>query len=73
MHRLLKTTLAAAAMCLALASTASAGSKLQEILDAGTIRIGVSLGGEPIGFRDDQNTRSATTSTLPPCWPKSSA
>lgn len=55
MHRLLKTTLAAAAVCLTLVSAASAGSKLQEILDAGTIRIGVSLGGEPIGFRDDKN------------------
>jgi amino acid ABC transporter substrate-binding protein, PAAT family (TC 3.A.1.3.-) len=73
MHRLLKTTLAAAAMCLALASTASAGSKLQEILDAGTIRIGVSLGGEPIGFRDDQNNPVGYDVDVATCWPRSSA
>ncbi|KMW60481.1 ABC transporter, substrate binding protein [Candidatus Rhodobacter oscarellae] len=55
MQSFLKKTLTAATMCAAMAGSAFAESKLQEILDAGVIRIGVSLGGEPIGFRDDRN------------------
>lgn len=39
---------------LAFAGTAQAG-KIEEIRERGTVRIGVSLGGEPIGFRDDKN------------------
>lgn len=42
------------AIGLAATSAAQAG-KIDEIRERGTVRIGVSLGGEPIGFRDDQN------------------
>ena len=45
-----------------MALTAMAGSmsnamagKLEDIKDRGVIRVGVSLGGEPIGFRDGEN------------------
>lgn len=37
----------------ALAAPARA-DQMQDILDAGTIRVGIALTGEPIGFRDDQ-------------------
>ncbi|SFJ44600.1 amino acid ABC transporter substrate-binding protein, PAAT family [Phyllobacterium sp. CL33Tsu] len=48
--------IAAVAMTAAVAFTGAAqASKLEEIRDRGTVRIGVSLGGEPIGFRDDKN------------------
>ncbi|GLS23631.1 amino acid ABC transporter substrate-binding protein [Labrys miyagiensis] len=48
------TFLAAAALSVALAVPAFAGM-LDDIRSRGTVRIGVSLGGEPIGFRDAQN------------------
>jgi ABC-type amino acid transport substrate-binding protein len=44
----------ALAMLAATQMPASAG-KLDDIRSAGEVRIGVSLGGEPIGFRDEQN------------------
>ncbi|NVD39982.1 transporter substrate-binding domain-containing protein [Ensifer sp. HO-A22] len=44
----------AVAIGLTAAGEAQAG-KIDEIRDRGTVRIGVSLGGEPIGFRDAQN------------------
>lgn len=44
----------ALAIGLTTAGQAQAG-KIDEIRDRGTVRIGVSLGGEPIGFRDAQN------------------
>jgi len=48
--------IAAVALTAAVAFTGAAqASKLEEIRDRGTVRIGVSLGGEPIGFRDDKN------------------
>jgi ABC-type amino acid transport substrate-binding protein len=53
MNRILS-TLAALALAAASAGPASAG-KLEDIQSAGVVRIGVSLGGEPIGFRDPQN------------------
>lgn len=48
------TFLAAAALSVAMAVPAFAGM-LDDIRSRGTVRIGVSLGGEPIGFRDAQN------------------
>jgi polar amino acid transport system substrate-binding protein len=53
MKRLL-TALAAAMLVAGLSVSASAG-KMEDIRKAGVVRIGVSLGGEPVGFRDDQN------------------
>ena len=50
----LLTTLAALALVAASAIPASAGM-LDDIRSRGVVRIGVSLGGEPIGFRDEQN------------------
>ena len=48
--------IAAVALTAAVAFTGAAqAGKLEEIRDRGTVRIGVSLGGEPIGFRDDKN------------------
>ncbi|AMS39160.1 transporter substrate-binding domain-containing protein [Aminobacter aminovorans] len=38
-----------------LATGAAQAGKIDEIRERGTVRIGVSLGGEPIGFRDAQN------------------
>ncbi|ATU94690.1 transporter substrate-binding domain-containing protein [Phyllobacterium zundukense] len=49
-----KLTAFALTAALAFAGTAHAG-KIEEIRERGTVRIGVSLGGEPIGFRDDKN------------------
>lgn len=46
-------TLAAAAL-VATAGMAQA-DQLQDIIDEGTITVGIALTGEPIGFRDDQN------------------
>lgn len=46
--------LAALAVVAGTAWPAAAGM-LDDIRSRGTVRIGVSLGGEPIGFRDDQN------------------
>jgi len=43
-----------AAAALAAASPARAG-QLQDILDRGKIVVGIALGGEPIGFRNDRN------------------
>ena len=55
MGRPILTILAAALVAsLAAAAPAKAG-KIEEIRERGTVRIGVSLGGEPIGFRDPQN------------------
>jgi len=48
------TVLAALALTVGAAVQASAGV-LDDIRSRGTVRIGVSLGGEPIGFRDAQN------------------
>jgi ABC-type amino acid transport substrate-binding protein len=48
------TALAAMVLTAGLALPASAG-KMEDIRKAGVVRIGVSLGGEPVGFRDDQN------------------
>jgi polar amino acid transport system substrate-binding protein len=50
----LMTTLAALALVAASALPATAGM-LDDIRARGVVRIGVSLGGEPIGFRDAQN------------------
>jgi polar amino acid transport system substrate-binding protein len=50
----LLTTLAALALVAASAIPATAGM-LDDIRSRGVVRIGVSLGGEPIGFRDAQN------------------
>ena len=50
----LLTTLAALAFVAASAIPATAGM-LDDIRSRGVVRIGVSLGGEPIGFRDAQN------------------
>lgn len=48
--------LAALALTAAMAFMGSAhAGKIEEIRERGTVRIGVSLGGEPIGFRDDKN------------------
>jgi polar amino acid transport system substrate-binding protein len=44
-----------AAAILAAASMPATAGKLGDIRARGEVRIGVSLGGEPIGFRDDQN------------------
>ncbi|CAI2931491.1 protein of unknown function [Aminobacter niigataensis] len=52
----LMTKLAGMALAVGLAATGAAqAGKIDEIRERGTVRIGVSLGGEPIGFRDDQN------------------
>jgi polar amino acid transport system substrate-binding protein len=50
----LMTAFAALALIAGLASSAFAGA-IDDIRSRGTVRIGVSLGGEPIGFRDAQN------------------
>src|SRR5689334_10906078 len=50
----LMTTFAALALVAGLASSALAGA-IDDIRSRGVVRIGVSLGGEPIGFRDAQN------------------
>ncbi len=48
--------MATMALTAALAFTSAAyAGKIEEIRERGTVRIGVSLGGEPIGFRDDKN------------------
>ncbi|MEJ6781697.1 transporter substrate-binding domain-containing protein [Aminobacter sp. Piv2-1] len=48
--------LAGVALAIGLAATGAAqAGKIDEIRERGTVRIGVSLGGEPIGFRDAQN------------------
>jgi polar amino acid transport system substrate-binding protein len=50
------TKLAGMALAVGLAATSAAqAGKIDEIRERGTVRIGVSLGGEPIGFRDAQN------------------
>ncbi|MHA7882871.1 transporter substrate-binding domain-containing protein [Nitratireductor rhodophyticola] len=54
MKSLVKKTIVALAACAALAGPAAAGM-LDDIIERGKVRIGVSLGGEPIGFRDDKN------------------
>ncbi|WP_269930749.1 transporter substrate-binding domain-containing protein [Aminobacter sp. HY435] len=43
------------ALAVGLATGAAQAGKIDEIRERGTVRIGVSLGGEPIGFRDAQN------------------
>lgn len=48
-------TLFATAAILAGAVAQAAAGKIDDIRAAGKVRIGVSLGGEPIGFRDAQN------------------
>ena len=53
MKSLVKKTIVALAACAALAGPAAAGM-LDDIIERGKVRIGVSLGGEPIGFRDDK-------------------
>jgi len=53
MKRILS-TFAALALVAAMALPATAGM-IDDIRSRGTVRIGVSLGGEPIGFRDAQN------------------
>src|SRR5262245_27531997 len=50
----LRHLVAAAAVLLASAGMALA-DELQDIIDAGKIRVGIALTGEPIGFRDGQN------------------
>jgi polar amino acid transport system substrate-binding protein len=52
--RLMTFTAAALALCCVFASSAQAG-RLEDIRARGVVRIGVSLGGEPIGFRDARN------------------
>lgn len=53
MKRIL-TALAAMMLTAGLSLPAAAG-KMEDIRKAGVVRIGVSLGGEPVGFRDPQN------------------
>ena len=53
MNRIL-TALVALMLVAGLSLPASAG-KMEDIRKAGVVRIGVSLGGEPVGFRDAQN------------------
>jgi ABC-type amino acid transport substrate-binding protein len=53
MKRIL-TALAALLLAAGVALPASAG-KMDDIRKAGVVKIGVSLGGEPVGFRDPQN------------------
>ncbi len=48
------TAIAALALVASAAVPATAGM-IDDIRERGVVRIGVSLGGEPIGFRDDQN------------------
>ncbi|WP_117234865.1 transporter substrate-binding domain-containing protein [Vibrio maerlii] len=43
------------ASALAIGSTSAFAGKLEDIRERGYIKIGVSLGGEPIGFRDQKN------------------
>ena len=43
------------AMLIVLAVAASGADQLQDIIDEGEISVGISLGGEPIGFRDDRH------------------
>ncbi len=43
------------ASALAISSTSAFAGKLEDIRERGYIKIGVSLGGEPIGFRDQKN------------------
>jgi polar amino acid transport system substrate-binding protein len=54
MKKTLKALALGAAMVAATATSAMAGT-LDDIVKRGEVRIGVSLGGEPIGFRDDKN------------------
>jgi polar amino acid transport system substrate-binding protein len=55
--QMMKRILTAVAAVALIATTAvpSMAGMLDDIRSRGTVRIGVSLGGEPIGFRDDQN------------------
>ena len=48
-------TALAALMLVAGLSLPASADKMDDIRKAGVVRIGVSLGGEPVGFRDDQN------------------
>ena len=43
---------AAAAVCLSLAAPASAADKLQDVLGAGKLRVGVLMDAAPWGFKD---------------------
>ena len=54
MHKFIKGVVAAAVACAAMTTSSFAGT-LEKIMERGEVRIGVSLGGEPIGFRDDKN------------------
>ena len=47
--------LATVAAAVAVLATGAQAGMLDDIADRGVVRIGVSLGGEPIGFRDAQN------------------
>lgn len=53
-HRLTIRLLAGALLALGLNALAHAG-RIEEIKARGYVRVGVSLGGEPVGFRDAQN------------------
>jgi polar amino acid transport system substrate-binding protein len=50
-----KLGLCAAAVALALAASAAQAGRIEEIKARGYVRIGVSLGGEPVGFRNATN------------------
>jgi ABC-type amino acid transport substrate-binding protein len=48
-------TLTAAALAVTASVGAARADQLQDIIDAGTINVGIALTGEPIGFRDGEN------------------
>jgi polar amino acid transport system substrate-binding protein len=51
----LRSTRCAAALALMLAATAATAGRIEDIKARGYVRIGVSLGGEPVGFRNASN------------------
>jgi polar amino acid transport system substrate-binding protein len=54
-HRLTSTTRLAAFAAMMLVATGALAGRLEEIKARGYVRIGVSLGGEPVGFRNGKN------------------
>ena len=61
------TKLAGMALAIGLAATGAAqAGKIDEIRERGTVRIGVSLGGEPSASATPRTTRLAMTSMSPP-------
>src|SRR5471032_3020844 len=54
-HRLIRYVTTAAAATLMLAATSALAGRIEDIKARGYVRIGVSLGGEPVGFRNAGN------------------